>query len=54
MANRYRIVQDGREVGHIEADDARLAGEQAVEIYGCGVFDISLVRGTDKTVEWEE
>lgn len=51
--NLYRIVQDGREVGHIEATDARVAGERAVEIYGCGVFDISLVRGLDNSVKWE-
>lgn len=52
--NRYRIVQDGRHVGDIEASDARVAGEQAVETYGCGVFDVSLIRGTDDSVEWEQ
>lgn len=52
--NRYRIVQDGRHVGDIEAVDARVAATQAVETYGCGVFDVSLVRGADDSVEWEE
>lgn len=51
--NRYRIVQDGRHVGDIEAVDARVAATRAVETYGCGVFDVSLIRGTDDSVEWE-
>lgn len=54
VVNRYRIVQDGRHVGDIEAVDARVAANKAVETYGCGVFDVSLVRGTDDSVEWEE
>ena len=42
--SKYRVVKDGRHVGDIEADDARQAGPKAVEQWGDGTYDISLVR----------
>lgn len=51
--NKYSITQDGEFVGYIEADDARQVAPMAVQKFGGGVFEVSLVRGQDDSVEWE-
>lgn len=52
--NKYRITQDGELVGYIEADDARDVADIAVKRFGGGIFEVSLVRGEDDSVEWED
>lgn len=50
---KYRIVKDGSYVGDIEADDARQAGPKAVDEWGNGMYDISLVREVEDDEEAE-
>lgn len=42
--NTYKIVKDGRFVGELQGEDARQIAGLAVEKWGDGMFDISLVR----------
>ncbi|QZI85598.1 hypothetical protein CPT_Suzuki_025 [Stenotrophomonas phage Suzuki] len=50
---KYRIMKDGRHMGDITADDARQAGPKAVEQWGEGMYDISLVREIEDDEEAE-
>ena len=50
---KYRIVKDGRHVGDIEAEDARQAGPLAVEQWGDGMYDLSLIREVEDDEEAE-
>lgn len=52
--NKYSITQDGELVGYIEAEDARDVADIAINRFGSGVFEVSLVRGEDDSVEWED
>lgn len=42
--NTYKIMKDRRPVGELQGHDARQIAELAVEKWGNGMYDISLVR----------
>lgn len=45
--NKYRVMKDGRHVGDLEGEDARQVGPIAIDKWGHGMYDISLIRETE-------